>query len=161
MYRSNPVGNTIVDEIIENAIFTVGATTNDMLFNYYDLPTRRVDYSLSGYHDFLLSNLKTFVSDLYRMGARQISITGLPPVGSLPIQATVGTIPLGPNILQHKCVVEQNEDSQVYNAKLQGYITRWEATLPGAKLAYADIYTPLMDMILYPNKYGKYTIIVI
>ncbi|XP_043699961.1 GDSL esterase/lipase At5g45960-like [Telopea speciosissima] len=55
------VGNATAADIIQNAIFTIGASTNDMLFNYYDIPTRRVGYSLSGYQDFLLRNLETFV----------------------------------------------------------------------------------------------------
>ncbi|XP_043698722.1 GDSL esterase/lipase At2g40250-like [Telopea speciosissima] len=58
------VGNATAADIIQNAIFTVGASTNNMLFNYYDIPTRRAEYSLSGYQDFLLRNLETFVKVL-------------------------------------------------------------------------------------------------
>ncbi|XP_042475076.1 GDSL esterase/lipase At2g40250-like [Macadamia integrifolia] len=148
------VGNATSTEIIQKAIFSVGAATNDMLFNYYDLPTRKAQYSLPGYHNFLLRNLENFVTSLYKMGARKISITGLPPIGCLPIQSTVGSITPGPNMFQHKCVEEQNSDSVGYNANLQGLITRLEASLPGAKIAYADIYSPLMDMIVNPKKYG-------
>ncbi|XP_042476294.1 GDSL esterase/lipase At2g40250-like [Macadamia integrifolia] len=88
------------------------------------------------------------------MGARKISITGLPQIGCLPIQSTVGSITPGPNMFQHECVDEQNTDSQAYNAKLQALFTSLEASLPGAKIAYPDMYSPLIDMIVNPRKYG-------
>ncbi|KAJ4979379.1 hypothetical protein NE237_010159 [Protea cynaroides] len=159
------VGDASAAQIIQNAIFTIGAGTNDMIINYYDLPTRRLEFSPPAYHDLLLRKLETSVtitnymfgihSGLYKMGARKLIITGLPPIGCLPVQATVGSITPGPDMLERICEDQQNEDAQAYNIKLQGYIKRWQEKLSGSKIVYADIYNPLMDMIQNPSKYGS------
>ncbi|XP_043717905.1 GDSL esterase/lipase At2g40250-like [Telopea speciosissima] len=139
--------------IVENALIIVGAGSVDM-FNYYDLHVRGVQYSVSSYHDLLLQNLDPIVQHLYKMGARKIAISGLPPIGCVPFQRLLGAILPIPKLPNYGCVDQQNYDSQAYNAKLQDLIRKWKASLPGAKFAYADIYDPLMNIILNPNKYG-------
>ncbi|KAF5190039.1 GDSL esterase/lipase [Thalictrum thalictroides] len=149
------VGTEIADEIVNNALFTIGVGTNDLIWNFYDLPTRRGEFlTVSSYHDFLLGRLESVVQRLYRMGARKFSISGLPPIGCLPVQVTAGSILPSTHLLQRVCVGQQNFDSQSYNAKLQGLISRLQARLPGSKVAYVDIYNPLVDMIHNPHKYG-------
>lgn len=43
--------------VVENAVFLIGAGTNDMTYNFYGLPLRRI-LSVSGYQDLLLTNLE-------------------------------------------------------------------------------------------------------
>ncbi|XP_010257136.1 PREDICTED: GDSL esterase/lipase At2g40250-like [Nelumbo nucifera] len=150
------VGREAASRIVEDALFAIGIGTNDMIFNFYDLPTRRGQFSLPAYHDFLLHNLESFVMRLYSMGARRFSISGLPPIGCLPVQETAGSIlPIpGGHMLQRVCNDAENQDSQAYNAKLQALVLRLQATLPGTRFAYVDIYNPLLDMITNPGKYG-------
>jgi hypothetical protein len=83
-------------------------------------------------------------------------VAGLPPIGCLPIQVTFDTILPTQNWLQRVCNVQQNIDSQNYNAKLQSNVHLLQATLQDVKVAYFDIYTPILDMVLYPAKYGNY-----
>ncbi|KAK1322483.1 GDSL esterase/lipase [Acorus calamus] len=47
---------------VGEALFVIGVGSNDMMFNYYTLPTRR-SMGLDGYHALLLQNLQTFVKD--------------------------------------------------------------------------------------------------
>lgn len=49
----------------------------------------------------------------------------------------------------------QNKDAEAYNQKLSKLLGSLQPQLPGSTLLYADIYTPLMDMINNPKKYGK------
>ncbi|XP_042492118.1 GDSL esterase/lipase At1g06990-like, partial [Macadamia integrifolia] len=135
-------GRIRATNIVENSLIIIGAGSVDMLFNYYDVPVRRIQYSVSAYHDLLLQNLEPIVLRLYNMGARKIAISGLPPIGCLPFQRLLGA---GASLLtlqlpRYDCVDQQNQDSQAYNAKLQDLIGTWKAELPGAKLAYANIY---------------------
>ncbi|PIA39606.1 hypothetical protein AQUCO_02600214v1 [Aquilegia coerulea] len=149
------VGSETADQIVNNALFTIGVGTNDLMWNFYDLPTRRGQFiTVSRYHDFLLGRLEAVVQRLYRMGARKFSISGLPPIGCLPIQVTAGSLVPSTHMLQRICVEQQNLDSQSYNAKLQSLISRLQARLPGSRVAYVDIYNPLVDMIHNPHKYG-------
>lgn len=56
------VGEEEAKKILGRAFIIVSSGTNDLIFNYYDIPTRRYQFnSISGYHDFLLSSLQNFV----------------------------------------------------------------------------------------------------
>ncbi|XP_074274257.1 GDSL esterase/lipase At2g40250-like [Silene latifolia] len=136
---------------LENAMFFISVGSNDMLINYYDLPTRRLKYTPSGYSDFIISKLQPVIESLYKLGARRFAVAGLPPLGCVPMQVSVGSIFHG---LKRVCIDKQNSDSQAYNGKLQHFLTQLHSQYPNAKFAYGDIYTPLMDMIKNPSKYG-------
>ncbi|KAL5704709.1 hypothetical protein ACHQM5_023099 [Ranunculus cassubicifolius] len=144
------VGFLRAQEIVNNAMFVIGAGTNDMLWNFYDLPTRRGQFTVSTYQDFLLHNLESVVQQLYAMGARKFSIAGLPPIGCLPFQVTVGRS----HPPQRVCVEQPNLDSLAYNNKLQAVISGLQARHPGSKIVYADIFSQLADMVHSPGKYG-------
>ena len=47
--------------ITNGALVIVSAGTNDFVFNFYDIPTRRITFNISEYHDFVLNNLQKFV----------------------------------------------------------------------------------------------------
>lgn len=55
------VGGMKSRNLVEKALFVISVGTNDMLFNYYDLPRRRLEYSVSEYQDFLLQELESFI----------------------------------------------------------------------------------------------------
>ncbi|XP_058075078.1 GDSL esterase/lipase At2g40250-like [Magnolia sinica] len=141
--------------VVNDAVFVISAGTNDMLWNFYDLPTREVEFTVSGYHDFLLNNLIDLVQKIYKMGGRKITIAGLPPVGCLPLQMFAGDIVSNTSKLRRPiCINGQNEDAKAYNIKLQGLITSMQASHSDSKILYVDIFNPLMDMIQNPKKYG-------
>ncbi|GFQ04840.1 GDSL esterase/lipase at2g40250 [Phtheirospermum japonicum] len=136
-------GREEAGRVVENALFVVAAGSNDMMYNFYGLPLRRT-YSVSGYHDLLLRKLEGVIRRLHSMGARRLAVMGLPPIGMLPIS----------HMLQRVCINQQNLDSQAYNAKLGALISRLQPTLPGSRIAYVDIYNPIMDMIKRPAAFG-------
>ncbi|MCL7035514.1 hypothetical protein MKW94_030183 [Papaver nudicaule] len=141
-------------QIIKNGLFIISAGTNDMVFNYYDLPLRIMQYSLPGYHDFLLHKIENIVQELHSLGARKFAIAGMPPIGCLPVQRTIGSLLPGQHILQRICTEQQNSDTQAYNHKLQSLIQQFQATIPGSIFVYTDSYGPMMDMVNHPSKYG-------
>ena len=92
---------------------------------------------------------------LYGVGARKIVVAGLPPIGCLPMQVTLGSIIPSFHMFQRVCVDQQNIDSQLYNNKLQALTSRLQDEHNGLKVLYVDIYNPIMDMITNPRHYGK------
>lgn len=50
-----------VKKIISSALIVISAGTNDFIFNFYDIPTRKLEFNLSGYQDFLLNRLQFFI----------------------------------------------------------------------------------------------------
>ncbi|XVE80961.1 hypothetical protein DITRI_Ditri15bG0023700 [Diplodiscus trichospermus] len=135
---------------LSNVIPVSNAGTNDLLFNFLDLPTRRFEFDSKGYHDFLLQRLGNLVQELYGLGARKIVVAGLPPIGCLPIQMT-SRLEFSTN---RKCLKDQNSDAQSYNRRLVKLLPKIQSKLAGSKILYADIYQPLIDMINHPQHYG-------
>ncbi|XP_048636768.1 GDSL esterase/lipase At2g31550-like isoform X1 [Brassica napus] len=148
------VGDKKAMEIINNALVVISAGTNDMVLNFYTIPTRRLEFPfISGYHEFILKRLDGFIGELYSLGARNIAIAGLPPIGCLPIQMTAKFR----NIFRF-CLEQENKDSVVYNQKLQKLLPQIQSSHTGSKIFYADIYNPIFDMMQNPSKYGIDTI---
>lgn len=82
-------------------------------------------------------------------------MSGLPPIGCLPIQMTAKSP------YDRTCIEKENSNSQSYNKKLEELLPHLQAQLPGSKIFYADIYTPLSNFINYPHEYGKLSIILL
>uniref|UniRef100_A0A1D1YI19 GDSL esterase/lipase At1g06990 n=1 Tax=Anthurium amnicola TaxID=1678845 RepID=A0A1D1YI19_9ARAE len=143
------VGKEEATQKLAGALFVIGAGGNDMMMNYYMSPSRR-SMGLSGYHNFLLQRVQSLVQQLYSMGGRIFTVSGLPPIGCVPFAITASS---GPGN-QRACVDQQNTDSMEYNSKLQNMLRGLKTSLSGSKMAYVDIYTPLMDMIKNPKQYG-------
>ena len=57
-----------VDEsrkILNSALVIISAGTNDVNINFYDLPTRQLQYNISGYQDFLQDRLQSLIKVSY------------------------------------------------------------------------------------------------
>ncbi|CAK9164140.1 unnamed protein product [Ilex paraguariensis] len=142
------VGEEKAQKIISGALVIVSAGTNDFIFNFYDLPTRRLHFTISQYQDFLHNNLQNFVKELYNRGCRLMVITGIPPIGCLPLQRNAKSPIL------RTCIEDENSDAKSYNDKLEKLLPQLQASLPGSKILYADIFNPLLNMTNDPQKYG-------
>lgn len=55
------VGRAKGDEIVKDALFVIGAGSNDFMMNYYMLPVRRLRFSLIGYQLFLQQRMELLV----------------------------------------------------------------------------------------------------
>ncbi|XP_059431122.1 GDSL esterase/lipase At2g30310-like [Corylus avellana] len=144
------VGEAEATKIINGALVIISAGTNDFAINFYNLPTRRLQFTIGGYQDFLQVKIKEFVQELYDLGCRTMIIGGLFPIGCAPIQITASF--KDPN--NRTCVQEQNLDAQSYNQKLANLIPKVQQSLPGSRLIFSDTYELLYDMINNPQKYG-------
>ncbi|KAK9998868.1 hypothetical protein SO802_018471 [Lithocarpus litseifolius] len=145
------VGEKEAKKIISGSLYFTSAGTNDFIFNFYDIPTRRFQFNVSGYQDFILNRTQIFYKQLYDLGCRKMMVVGLPPMGCLPIQITLKY----PIPINRKCIEHLNADSQSYNHKLVNLLSKLQAILPRSKFAYADIYQRAINMINNPQKYGK------
>ncbi|XP_020114312.1 GDSL esterase/lipase At2g40250-like [Ananas comosus] len=143
-------------EVVKDAMFIVGTGSNDLIMNYYLLPTRRSTFTLPSYHAFLLQKLESLIEQLYKLGARKFAVAGLPPLGCLPLQMTL-TMQPNPGYAQRACIAEQNAAAAMYNADLQTMLQSLKTSpvMPDrTKFVYVDIFTPFLDMVQQPMKYG-------
>ncbi|KAI4384543.1 hypothetical protein MLD38_002684 [Melastoma candidum] len=177
----NSVGSDEVKRIVSDAVYVISAGYNDMLFNVYMHPgwgrhdrnpfddwfghhhnhdydhgdrTERPQDDPLAYHDDLLYKLESAIQRLYDAGARKIVILGLPPIGCFPMQVTASSLFPSNHWFQRNCDNDQNSDSESYNNVLQSHLSSLRSNLQGLEVSYADIYTPMMDMIQDPRNYG-------
>ncbi|XP_025014756.2 GDSL esterase/lipase At2g40250 isoform X1 [Ricinus communis] len=141
-------GQERAEFIVKNALFFFSIGTNDFT-NYYNTRQRADEFNISGYQDFILKRYEDAIRSLYNRGARRFAVTGLWPVGCLPIQITINNI-----TNPRRCVEAQNIDSIAYNVKLRELATALEIQLQGSRIAFYEQYASILDMINNPATHG-------
>ncbi|KAL1829445.1 hypothetical protein ACET3Z_007857 [Daucus carota] len=135
------VGDKKAADILQNSFMFSTSGSNDMALNFYANPLQAG--SIDQYQNFLIGNIAKFIKSLYADGCRNMAIAGLPPIcGPLSAGGILG------------CVFDNNSDANVYNRKLQAMLTQLQSSLPGSKLVYADIFTPLVQISSDPLSHG-------
>lgn len=141
------VGEEKSQFILKNSVFMVLTGNND-LFGYFDIPLRRLQYDIQSYTDFLVNLASSFVQDLHNLGARRILVFSVIPVGCVPLQRTIA------GGIRRKCAESTNRAAELFNSKLSAEVDSLTSKLPDSRVAYIDWYTPAIDVIQNPKKYG-------
>lgn len=123
--------------------------TNDFLANYYMFPGTQIQYTIKEYQVFLAGVAENFLTQLYTLGARKISIGGVPPMGCLPLERSKNFFNNG------ECVEEYNEVARSFNTKLSVMVEKLNQNLTGIQLVLSNPYEAMLDIIKNPNTYGK------
>ncbi|XVF59817.1 hypothetical protein PTKIN_Ptkin07bG0306300 [Pterospermum kingtungense] len=144
------VGEERASTIISKALYVICTGSNDVANTYFATPIRRAHYDINSYSDLTTSYASKFLQDLYGLGARRIGLLGLPPIGCVPSQRTLG------GGINRDCYDAENELAKLYNAKLSSAVDSLMAmyNLPDTKIIFLDIYYPLLNLIQNPEKYG-------
>ncbi|GKV30792.1 hypothetical protein SLEP1_g39568 [Rubroshorea leprosula] len=142
------VGKRMGNEIIREALYLMSLGTNDFLENYYIFPTRRIRFTVSQYQDFLIVHAENFIRELHGLGARKLSLTGLPPMGCLPLERTTNV--MGGN----ECIEDYNNVAVEFNRKLNGMVAKLNRELPGMHMVSANAYDIFYQIITKPSTYG-------
>ncbi|GMY31130.1 GDSL esterase/lipase At4g26790 [Fagus crenata] len=143
------LGNEIANFVLGEALYLISIGTNDFLENYYVLPQRSSQFSVEEYQNFLAGIAGNFITELYNLGARKISISGLPPMGCLPLERTTNILSGG------VCKKERNAVAKDFNEKLKGLTADLNKQLPGIRLVLSNPYDILLEMIQNPEFFGK------
>ncbi|PSR95297.1 GDSL esterase/lipase [Actinidia chinensis var. chinensis] len=142
------LGDNKANQILTEALYLTSIGTNDFLENYYTLPRRRSQFSIDQYQVFLLGIAKKFVENLYVLGARKISVGGIPPMGCLPLERTTNF--MGGS----ECVESYNNVAMSFNDKLKGLVEELNKELPGARVVLSNPYPIVMQIVQKPSSYG-------
>ncbi|KAL5700098.1 hypothetical protein ACHQM5_025591 [Ranunculus cassubicifolius] len=92
-----------------------------------------------------LISIENLILEIYQLGARKISVPGLPPFGCLPIVRSLNG---------EECREDFNDVARSYNAKFKILVTKLNKKLNGINLLYADVFTPALHVINNPQAYG-------
>ncbi|XP_059287507.1 GDSL esterase/lipase EXL3-like [Lycium ferocissimum] len=143
------VGEKEANNILNNSLYFVVAGSNDLANTYFTIGFRQKQYNINSYTDFMVDGAADFIQELYKLGARKIGVFGIPPVGCLPLQRTIS------GGIARLCIEEYNEAAQLANTKLSTAINdTLSKKLPHSKLVFIDLYDPMLDLIVNPQKYG-------
>ncbi|GER53974.1 GDSL esterase/lipase [Striga asiatica] len=143
-------GNAKADSIISESLYIISLGTNDFLENYYTLPSTRSKYTVDQFQDFLIGLAEKFVRDIYRLGARKISLTGLPPMGCLPLERTTNFV----NGNGDGCMDGYNAVALHFNEKLSDLVKKANEDMPGIRLVFSNPYNVFMGIIHKPSAFG-------
>ncbi|CAI9787808.1 unnamed protein product [Fraxinus pennsylvanica] len=142
------LGNKKAKKILTEALYIISMGTNDFLENYYVLPIRYFEFSPNDYQKFLVDIARSFITDIYHLGARKISLTGLPPMGCLPLQRTLQ----GGN-----CEAMYNHVAMEFNKKLKALVETLNDELSGIQLVFSNPYHVFSKIIQDPRSFGFQT----
>ncbi|GAB4852557.1 hypothetical protein Ancab_016770 [Ancistrocladus abbreviatus] len=142
------VGKERTNFILTNAIYVVVAGSDDIANTYFTTPFRRAEYDIDSYTDLLINSASSFVKELYELGAWRIAVFSAPLIGCVPAQRT-----LRGGALRH-CAKNTNQAAQLFNSKLSDLLDSLNNQLPNSTVVYIDVYNPMLDLIVNPEKYG-------
>ncbi|KAG0591693.1 hypothetical protein M758_1G226100 [Ceratodon purpureus] len=141
-------GPTRGNFIISNALYAISTGTNDWVNNYYLNLHLQNEYPPDKYTTLLVENVRNYTMKLYSMGARNIVVLGLPPLGCVPSQITLH------GHGNSTCVKRLNDVAINQNNQIISTIEAMKKETPGARLIYTDIYYPIYNAFQDPQKYG-------
>lgn len=141
-------GSSKAASIIKEALYLASFGSSDFLQNYYINPYINKFYTPDQYGSYLVGIYQSFIKDLYRLGARRIGLTSLPPLGCLPMASTLFGF--------HKsgCVNWINTNAQGFNKKIKSATAQLQKQFPDLKIAVFDIFKPLYDVVSSPSTNG-------
>ncbi|KAL4555458.1 hypothetical protein LXL04_038077 [Taraxacum kok-saghyz] len=145
-YLGDEKANTVISE----AVYLISMGTNDFLENYYTLPDRKSQYNVTQYQDYLVSIAELFVKELYALGARKVSLGGLPPMGCLPLERTTSFFAGN----QDTCKDEYNKVALVFNEKMSYLVKQLNVELSGSNIVFSNPYAIFQHIVRKPSFFG-------
>ncbi|XVE72473.1 hypothetical protein DITRI_Ditri11bG0041900 [Diplodiscus trichospermus] len=142
------LGDLKANDVISQALYIISVGTNDFLENYYAIPGRPSQYTIKEYENFLVGIAASFTKQLYDLGARKISLGGLPPMGCMPLERT-GNLMGG-----SECVDRYNNLAADFNGKLKNLVIKQNKEFHGMEMVFSDPYGILLEIIRKPAVYG-------
>ncbi|CAN0871413.1 GDSL esterase/lipase 6 [Linum grandiflorum] len=133
---------------IAQSIFLLESGSND-IFNYFlpfDTPTLKPD----AYIKSMLSEVSTFVSQIYKLGARRIAVFSLGPVGCVPARVLLPDSPVD------ECDERINSMVRNYNSGLEALVKGIPLKFPGAVAVFGDVYGIVQRFRALPSRYGAF-----
>ena len=144
-------GEAAAREIVAEALYIWSIGTNDFIENYYNLPERRLQYTVGEYQAYLLGLAEAAIRRVHALGGRKMDFTGLTPMGCLPAER------IGNRDDPGECNEQYNAVARTFNAKLQELVAKLNSQLPGLHLVFADTYQLLAAVVNRPADYGNHT----
>ncbi|XP_054799493.1 GDSL esterase/lipase At5g37690 isoform X2 [Prosopis cineraria] len=141
------VGQEAANKLCNEALYFIGIGSNDYVNNFLQpFLADGQQYTHDEFVELLISTLDQQLTRLYELGARKIVFHGLGPLGCIPSQRVKSR--------RGQCLKRVNDWVMEFNSRVQNLIHTLNHRLPSAKLAFADTYPLVLDLINNPSAYG-------
>ncbi|KAL6978192.1 hypothetical protein U1Q18_042565 [Sarracenia purpurea var. burkii] len=140
------------DTILREALYLISLGTNDFLENYYTTTRRRSQFTIAQFQEFLIRIAENFIREIYRLGARKVSLGGLPPMGCLPLERTTNVVDGKGDV----CIDKYNAVALSFNGKLNRLVQKLNRELPEIRLVFSNPYFVFLQIIQRPSFYGTF-----
>ncbi|KAM7463481.1 hypothetical protein LguiA_031602 [Lonicera macranthoides] len=136
----------IDQKLVQKSLFFLESGSNDV-FNYF-IPFDTPILSPDAYVEVMLTEVKHFVDQIYKLGARRIAIFSLGPVGCVPARALLPGAPVD------RCFGKMNKMVKNYNLGLENSVKDIPNKYPGAVGVYGLVYNMVQLLRATPTRYG-------
>ncbi|XP_038880244.1 GDSL esterase/lipase At1g74460 [Benincasa hispida] len=141
------IGKEKAKEFFEEARYVVALGSNDFINNYLmPVYSDSWKYNDQGFVTYLMETLRDQLKLLYGMGARQLMVFGLGPMGCIPLQRVLS--------LSGDCQERTNNLALSFNKAASNLLDGLANRLPNATYKFGDAYDVVADVISNPGKYG-------
>ncbi|KAK9116717.1 hypothetical protein Sjap_015664 [Stephania japonica] len=141
------IGKAAADKFFKEARYVVALGSNDFINNFL-LPIYKDSwkYSDSGFINYLMSTLENQLKLLHSLGARQLIVFGLGPMGCIPLQRILSS--------SGDCQDRTNKLALGFNKAASKLLDNLSKTLPNANYKFGDAYDVVGNVIDNPHQYG-------
>ncbi|KAF7085517.1 hypothetical protein CFC21_088931 [Triticum aestivum] len=136
-------------DIMATSVFYFGEIgVNDYIFALFS--NRTAEFAASFVPD-IVAVTRSALNAVVAAGARTVLVTGMIPLGCEP--ELLALFP-GDAHGESGCITGFNEIAQLHNRALNCMLRELRRSHPGTTLFYADIYSPIANLVASPGKYG-------
>ncbi|KAI4365922.1 hypothetical protein MLD38_021860 [Melastoma candidum] len=143
----NKIGIQEANNFFWGSRYVVALGSNDFINNYLmPVYSDSRTYSDEGFVEYLTKTLQQQLELLYRLGARQVMVFGLGPMGCIPLQRVLSS--------SGSCQDRTNKLAIGFNQQTTKMLQAMSSKFPDASFRFGDAYDVVNNVISNPAKYG-------
>ncbi|XP_030521815.1 GDSL esterase/lipase At1g74460-like [Rhodamnia argentea] len=141
------IGTDAAQKFFQESRYVVALGSNDFINNYLmPVYSDSWKYNDDAFIDYLTETLQGQLELLHSLGARQLMVFGLGPMGCIPLQRVLSS--------SGDCQDRANKLALSFNRATSQMLEKMSGKLTNASYRFADAYDVVNDVISNPYKYG-------
>ncbi|XP_050224387.1 GDSL esterase/lipase At5g33370-like [Mercurialis annua] len=143
------IGASQTKRLVKGSLVLITVGGNDFVNNYYLVPSsnRSRQFALPDYVRFLISEFKKLLTELYKLGARRVVVTGTGPLGCVPAELAMRGANGG-------CSTELQRAASLFNPQLVQMLRGLNKKFRKNVFIGANTQQMHMDFVNNPQAYG-------
>lgn len=137
--------NQVNKTLVQNSIFLFESGSND-IFSYF-IPIDPPKLDPDAYVQAMLTQVSKFLDQIYKLGARRVSVFSLGPVGCVPARALLPGTPID------RCYGKMNAMVNKFNKGLESLVNDMPSKHRGVLSVYGAVYDIVQHFRATPTRY--------